>query len=91
MARIQLVVSPEDRERFFHGARQEGMTLSAWLRAAAHDRIRERHGAKTFETKEELDEFFRACDAIPGPDREPDWEEHLAVIEKSKAAGAAKY
>lgn len=31
MPRTQLVVSPEDRERFFHQARQERMTLSAWL------------------------------------------------------------
>lgn len=46
---------------------------------------------KPIETKEELDAFFRACHAIPGPDREPDREERLADIERAKASGAAEH
>ena len=35
MARVQLVMPDDDRERFVDQARREGMSLSAWLRAAA--------------------------------------------------------
>ena len=41
VARVQLVIPDEDRDRFIHQARSEGMTLSAWLRAAAHQRLEE--------------------------------------------------
>ena len=39
MARVQLVMTDEDRERFVEQARREGMSLSAWLRAAARERL----------------------------------------------------
>ena len=39
MARVQLIIPDEDRDRFVHQARKEGMTFSAWLRAAAHKRF----------------------------------------------------
>ncbi|MXZ62308.1 MAG: hypothetical protein F4Y98_01530 [Chloroflexi bacterium] len=42
---------------------------------------------RPFESEEELDAFFRECDAIAGPDREPDWGEHLAVINESRTYG----
>ena len=41
MARVQLVIPDEDRDRFVHQARREGMTLSAWLRTAARERLKE--------------------------------------------------
>ena len=41
MARIQLVLSDEDRDRFVHQARREGKTLSEWLRTAARRRLEE--------------------------------------------------
>ena len=37
-----------------------------------------------FESPAELDEFFRECDAAEGPEREPDWEQHLRVMDKSR-------
>ena len=40
-----------------------------------------------FKSAEELEAFFRYCDTLEGPDREPDWEEHLEVINKSKMSG----
>ena len=42
MARVQLVMADDDRDRFVHQARQEGMSLSAWLREAAHERLEKR-------------------------------------------------
>ncbi len=40
-----------------------------------------------FKSAEELEAFFRYCDTLDGPDREPDWEEHLKVINESKMSG----
>ncbi len=36
------------------------------------------------ESEEELEAFFRECDAMHGPEREPDWHEHLRVINESR-------
>lgn len=40
-------------------------------------------------TKEELENFFASCDAQE-EGVEPDWEEHLKVIERSKLSGASE-
>lgn len=87
MARVQLVIPDEDRDRFVHQARREGMTLSAWLRAAARERLRERQRAKPFQSPEDLEEFFRACDSLEGPEKEPDWDQHLDLINQSRRRG----
>ena len=89
MARFQMVIPDEDRDCFAHQARREGMTLSAWLRAAAHQRLEELQRSGRFESPAELAEFFRKCDALEGPGVEPDWEEHLAVINASRSRGAS--
>ena len=39
MARVELVIPDEDRERFDNQARREGLSLSAWLLVAARERI----------------------------------------------------
>lgn len=88
MARVQLVIPDADRDRFVLQARREGMTLSAWLRAAAHTRLEERQRVKPFESLDDIEEFFKMCDALEGPETEPDWEDHLRVINESRAAGA---
>ena len=46
MARVQLVMADDDRDRFVHQARQEGMSLSAWLREAARERLEKRQMVK---------------------------------------------
>ena len=35
----------------------------------------------------DLERFFEECDALEGPTREPDWEEHLAIINESRLSG----
>ena len=90
MARVQLVMPDEDRDRFVHQARSEGMTLSAWLRTAARQRLEEQQKSHPFESPDDLEGFFRACDALEGPGREPDWDQHLAVIEESRGRGASR-
>ena len=50
MARVQLVIPDEDRDRFVRQARSEGMTLSEWLRFAAHRRLEEQQRSHSFES-----------------------------------------
>ncbi len=90
MARVQLVIPDADKDRFVHQARREGMSLSAWLRAAAHDRLTERQKVKQFQTVEEMRAFFERCHAEAGPGPEPDWEEYLEIINESKLRGLPK-
>lgn len=85
MARVQLIIPDQDRERFARQAKREGMTFSAWLRAAAETRFEEQH--QRFASSADLEEFFRQCDALDGPETEPDWSEHLMVISRSRATG----
>ena len=89
MARVQLVMPDEDRERFAHQARLEGLSFSAWLREAARERLERKRRTRRFESEAELEAFWRECDAQPGPEREPDWEEHLKTIDAARRSGAA--
>ena len=56
MARVQLIIPDQDRERFARQAKREGMTFSAWLRAAAQARVEEQQQRFSFPV--ELEEFF---------------------------------
>ena len=87
MVRVQIIIPDQDRERFARQAQREGMTFSAWLRAAAEARVEEQR--RRFSSPVELEEFFRRCDALDGPEVEPEWSEHLSVIGMSRATGAA--
>ena len=89
MARVQLVMPDEDRERFVEQARREGMSLSAWLRAAGRERLAVRQGVEQFGSPEDVEEFFRSCAALDGPEREPDWSEHLRTMSQSRGRGVA--
>ena len=89
MARVQLIIPDEDRDRFVRQARGEGMTLSAWLRSAARERLESRQRADRFTSPAAVEAFFRACDALDGPDREPEWDEHLNVIAESRRRASA--
>ena len=89
MARVQLVMPDADRDRFVNQARREGMSLSAWLRAAARERLETRQSVKLFESPEDVKVFFRSCAALEGPETEPDWSDHLRVINESRGRGVA--
>lgn len=85
MTRVQIEIPDTDRERFVRQARREGMTLSAWLRAAGRARLENQSHARPFASKEDAMAFFRACEDLDGPEVEPDWDEHLRVINASRA------
>ena len=88
MARVQLVMPDADRDRFVEQARREGMSFSAWLRAAAQERLEARQRIKLFKSSDDVRAFFRSCAALDGPEREPDWDEHLRAMNASRSAGA---
>ena len=90
MARVHLVMADDDRDSYVRQARLEGVSLSAWLRAAARERLERRQRVKQFESPEEVEEFFRSCAALEGPETEPDWSEHLCVMGESRGRGAAR-
>ena len=87
MARVQLVIPDADKAQFVYQARREGMSLSAWLRAAAGDRLEKRQELGKLKSTDEMRAFWERCDENAGPGREPDWEEHLNVINESRARG----
>lgn len=87
MERIQVLLHPEERERFRELARERGLSLSAWVREAALKEATEQSRRARIRSLEALREFFAACDARELA-TEPEWEEHLAVLGGSKVAGA---
>lgn len=48
-----------------------------------------RQRAEPFESAEHLQEFFQACDALEGPEAEPEWKKRLGVIDESRRRGSA--
>ncbi len=83
--RVQVVLGQEERERFRRQAELEGKSLSSWLREAGRERLDTRR-ARRIASAADLNAFFRKCDARERG-REPDWEEHQAVIERSRRSG----
>lgn len=87
MARVQLVLPDADRDRFVDQARREGMSLSAWIRAAAREHLETRQRVKVFDSPDDVQEFFRQCALLDGPETEPDWSEHLQAMNESRGTG----
>ena len=90
MARVQLIISDEEHHTFVRQARREGLTFSAWLRAAARERIEARQRAERFESSRDLKQFFQKCSQREGAGVEPDWDEHLQALRQSITGGLPK-
>lgn len=84
-SRIHLVVDEREHEAFRARAAAEGVTLSEWLRTAARERL-ERGRPATIAGVDDLDRFF-AERAAQESGVEPDWEQHLGVIDRSRRRG----
>lgn len=88
VSRIQVILPEEEREKLRQVAEREGLSLSAWLRRIGLEKAREAAADDRITTLAELDRFFRSCDRREkSGGAEPDWEEHLAVMERSLAEG----
>ncbi|MGI8876024.1 MAG: plasmid mobilization protein [Egibacteraceae bacterium] len=83
--RIHIVVDEREREAFRARAATEGRSLSEWLREAARERLRTT-GPDELRNRSDLASFFAECD-LREQGREPDWDEHVEVIEASRRAG----
>ena len=92
MARVHVVIPDEDRVRYAAEARREGVSFSEWLREAARERFERKRQGRRFKTRADLEAFWRECDeanARAGIEREPDWEEHLKVINEEMGRGSS--
>lgn len=83
--RIHLVIDERERDAFRSRATASGLTLSEWLREAARERL-ERDQPIEIKTVADLDRFFAERGAIESG-TEPEWEQHLQVIDRSRSAG----
>lgn len=79
--RVQVLLEEEEKELFAREARRAGVSLSAWIREAGKERLKP--ARPKLETPEALRAFFASCDSRE-EGREPDWEEHLRNLERSK-------
>jgi hypothetical protein len=87
--RVQVLLEPEERERFARAADRCGESLSSWLRRAGRERLErlQRRGAMS---ASELESFFAACNARDDGTTEPDWDEHQRVMDRSRSRGASE-
>jgi len=81
--RVQVVMDELELEEFRRVAARQGLSLSEWLRRAARERLQAEEPPR-LSSAEELRAFFEECDRREHG-AEPEWEEHRAVIEASKA------
>ena len=86
IVRVQVLVEATEREAFRQVAEQEGKSLSGWLRESALDRLEATKAAAKITSPADLRKFFKACDRRE-KGREPQWEEHLKAMEKSRKTG----
>lgn len=84
--RVQVILEAQERELFRWHAQKEGRSLSAWMRRAAQERVTAQK-PKRITTVDQLREFFADCDNLANSGREPDWDEHLEVLQKSRKRG----
>lgn len=84
MARVQLVMPEADRAEFLAQARREGMSFSAWMRAAARQRLEERRRTHPYPTEEELERFFGECAAKNAAVPQLDWDEYNRILNETR-------
>ncbi|HEX7050874.1 MAG TPA: hypothetical protein VF188_11770 [Longimicrobiales bacterium] len=84
--RIHMVVGREEKERFRASAARAGKSLSEWLREAAEEKLKASSAARRLESAADLRAFFEECDAREHG-REPDWDVHREIIERSIRTG----
>ena len=84
-ARIHLVIDEHERDAFRARADAAGVSLSEWLREAARSRL-QRELPLEIRTVADLDRFFAERAELESGE-EPDWGQHLEVIERSRGIG----
>lgn len=54
---------------------------------SAREHLKAHQRVELFKSPEDISEFFRSCAKLDGPETEPDWGEHLRVMNESRGAG----
>jgi hypothetical protein len=83
--RLHIVLDAAEKARFREVAAREGKSLSEWVRDAAREKVATSERGRTLATVGALEEFFAECDRRE-TGREPDWEAHREVLERSIVA-----
>jgi hypothetical protein len=86
--RVQVLLEPDERERFRREASRRGLTLSAWMRTMVRERLAAEEHGRPLRDRAELRAFFRACDERETGE-EPDWGVHRRVLEASGGSVAS--
>jgi hypothetical protein len=86
--RVQVILDEQQRVLFQCQATSEGLSLSGWLRKAGEEKLAKSRTADSIRSVEELRAFFQACDTRE-QGKEPDWEQHLEVIQSSRGSGTS--
>jgi hypothetical protein len=86
IVRVQVLIEKKEREAFRQVAEQEGKSLSGWIRESAIERLEAAKAASRINSPADLRRFFKSCD-LREKGREPDWRDHLKVIEESRKTG----
>jgi hypothetical protein len=84
-ARVHLILDPGEHAAFRARAADEGKTLSEWLREAARERLQRTRPAH-IDSVDDLDRFFAERDAAESGE-EPDWDQHVEVMHRSRSHG----
>jgi hypothetical protein len=84
---IQVILPEQDWDLCRRQTAVEGLSLSAWLREAARERLEKSDAGSAIHSVEDLRVFFKACDERE-PGQESDWDEHLEVIRQALRTGA---
>ena len=88
--RVQVILQQDEKARIEREARRVCVSLSAWIRRAATDRVRSRAARDDLRDQNRLRAFFRDCAARQKREgREPDWEQHKAVLARSMVSGSS--
>jgi hypothetical protein len=84
--RIHILLREADKARYRHQAEREGLSLGAWLREAAEEKLASAR-SRRFASADDLRAFFDGRDECE-TDPEPDWDEHRRVIARSRTTSS---
>ncbi len=82
MAQARIFMTEAEKAWFQRQAEREGLSLSAWFRAAAHRRCEMADQGQRFASEADVWEFFVKHDSSLPPGRGPGWHEYKALVDE---------
>lgn len=84
-----MLLSREEKVRLQEQAGRDGSSLSGWVRTAAIEKLDATRGRTRFADAKQLAAFFKKTRGRERG-REPDWEQHVEVIDRSRSSGGSR-